>query len=53
VHWHGAAEGGEFTHVAIVPSATKGTADWMQPVTDDEYAGAGSGTPHEPNEARN
>lgn len=33
-HWHGATKDSWFTHVAI----TAGTPEWLEPVTDAEYA---------------
>jgi quercetin dioxygenase-like cupin family protein len=35
-HWHGAAPTGPMTHVAINIDAT---TNWLEPVTDEEYAG--------------
>lgn len=40
VHWHGATANSLFTHLAINPSASKGVADWLAPVTDEEYRAA-------------
>lgn len=40
VHWHGAAPDSLFTHLAINPNASKGVADWLDPVTDEEYQAA-------------
>jgi quercetin dioxygenase-like cupin family protein len=37
VHWHGATADSLFTHLAINPSVSQGVADWLQPVTDEEY----------------
>jgi quercetin dioxygenase-like cupin family protein len=37
VHWHGATADSLFTHLAINPSVSKGVADWLEPVTDEEY----------------
>jgi quercetin dioxygenase-like cupin family protein len=34
-HWHGAAKNSWFSHVAI----TAGTAEWLEPVDDEYYAG--------------
>jgi quercetin dioxygenase-like cupin family protein len=34
-HWHGAAQDGPMVHIAI---SIGGAADWMDPVTDQEYA---------------
>jgi quercetin dioxygenase-like cupin family protein len=36
-HWHGATPDSRFTHLAINPSASKGTVTWGAPVTDEEY----------------
>jgi quercetin dioxygenase-like cupin family protein len=36
-HWHGAAPDSEFTHIGISPNTQKGGADWLEPVTDEEY----------------
>ncbi|MGV0168146.1 cupin domain-containing protein [Furfurilactobacillus sp. WILCCON 0119] len=33
-HWHGATKDHWFTHLAI----TTGTAEWLEPVTDEAYA---------------
>jgi quercetin dioxygenase-like cupin family protein len=40
VHWHGATANSIFTHLAINPNASQGVADWLQPVTDEEYRAA-------------
>jgi quercetin dioxygenase-like cupin family protein len=32
-HWHGAKKDSWFTHIAI----TKGTAEWLEAVSDEEY----------------
>ena len=37
VHWHGAAPDSEFTHIAIGTQSSKGAAQWLEPVTDEEY----------------
>ena len=37
VHWHGAAPDSEFTHIAVGPQQSKGSAVWLEPVTDEEY----------------
>jgi quercetin dioxygenase-like cupin family protein len=37
VHWHGATPDSEFTHIAIGPNSGLGAADWLEPVTDEEY----------------
>jgi quercetin dioxygenase-like cupin family protein len=39
-HWHGAAPDTFMVHIAINPAANSdGGADWMEPVTDEQYAG--------------
>ena len=38
-HWHGAAADSGLAHIAITPNANKGAAEWLEPVTDEEYAG--------------
>lgn len=37
VHWHGATPDSEFTHIAIGPNSNLGAADWLEPVTDEDY----------------
>ena len=36
-HWHGAAKDSWFVHLAIEANAKAGPAEWMEPVTDEEY----------------
>jgi len=36
-HWHGAGPDSSFTHIGISPKASMGTANWISPVTDEEY----------------
>ena len=36
-HWHGAAPDSWFSHIAIMPNSQKGDAEWLEPVTDEEY----------------
>ena len=36
-HWHGAAPDSWFAHIAISTNAQKGNAEWLEPVTDEEY----------------
>ncbi|HMD88748.1 MAG TPA: cupin domain-containing protein [Anaerolineaceae bacterium] len=36
-HWHGAAKDSWFVHIAIEANAKAGPAEWMEPVTDEEY----------------
>ena len=39
-HWHGAGPHTYMVHIAISPAlSTGGQTDWMEPVTDEEYAG--------------
>lgn len=35
-HWHGAAVDNWLTHIAIEANAGRGTAEWLEPVTDEE-----------------
>ena len=40
-HWHGANPDSYMVYVAVSPAATTaGGTDWLEPVTDEEYAGA-------------
>ena len=36
-HWHGAAPDSWLVHIAIIANAPKGDAEWLEPVTDEEY----------------
>jgi quercetin dioxygenase-like cupin family protein len=36
-HWHGAAKDSWFTHLAISTNPQNGDAEWLEPVTDEEY----------------
>lgn len=36
-HWHGASPQTNVTHIAVGPNAEKGSAVWLQKVTDQEY----------------
>jgi len=36
-HWHGASPAGRFAHYAININTEKGIANWLEPVTDNEY----------------
>lgn len=36
-HWHGATADSWFAHLAIDADATAGPAEWLEPVTDEEY----------------
>ena len=37
-HWHGAGPDSGLTHIAISTNAQKGDAEWLEPVTDEEYS---------------
>jgi quercetin dioxygenase-like cupin family protein len=37
-HWHGGTPTTAMTHLAMQESLDGNTADWMEPVTDEEYA---------------
>jgi 4-carboxymuconolactone decarboxylase len=40
-HWHGASPAASMTHVALLENPSEGPATiWMEPVTEDQYAGA-------------
>ena len=40
-HWHGAGPDTYMVHIAISPAlSTEGQTNWMEPVTDEEYASA-------------
>jgi quercetin dioxygenase-like cupin family protein len=36
-HWHGAAKTTAMTHIAIQEQLDGKTADWLEPVTDEQY----------------
>jgi quercetin dioxygenase-like cupin family protein len=36
-HWHGASKDNEVTHLAINLNTEKGTVDWQEPVSDEQY----------------
>jgi quercetin dioxygenase-like cupin family protein len=40
VHWHGATADSIFTHLAINPNVSQGAANWLEPVTDEQYRAA-------------
>jgi len=40
VHWHGAAPDARFVHVGMSTQVRLGPAEWLGPVTDQEYADA-------------
>jgi quercetin dioxygenase-like cupin family protein len=37
-HWHGAAPDSWFTHIGITTNTHLGDAEWLAPVTDEEYS---------------
>lgn len=37
-HWHGAAAGSWFSHLAIEVPGTNGSNEWLEAVSDEEYA---------------
>lgn len=37
-HWHGAAPGNMMTHVAIQEADGTGYIEWLEPVSDEDYA---------------
>lgn len=39
-HWHGAAPGNSFSHIAIMPKRSENKTVWGGPVTETEYAAA-------------
>ncbi len=41
-HWHGAAADSWFSHLAIEVPGEDGSAEWLEPVSDDDYARCGS-----------
>jgi quercetin dioxygenase-like cupin family protein len=41
-HWHGAAPSTGMTHIAIQEALNGKVVDWMEKVTDDQYASAAS-----------
>jgi len=40
-HWHGAATNSAMSHIAVQEARDGKVVDWMEKVTDDEYAKAG------------
>ncbi len=38
-HWHGASPANAMTHVAILEELDGKNADWMEPVSDEQYGG--------------
>lgn len=37
-HWHGAAPDSWFSHVAIAVPAEGASNEWLEPVSDEDYA---------------
>jgi len=37
LHWHGASKDSSMSHIYILPNTEKGTVEWKEPVTDEEY----------------
>ena len=40
-HWHGATKDSWFSHIALSIPAEGATNEWLEPVTDEEYAKLG------------
>lgn len=36
-HWHGAARDSWFVHIAVMPDPEKGPAEWLEPVSEEDY----------------
>ena len=36
-HWHGAAKDSWFSHLAVEVSGVETSAEWLEPVTDEDY----------------
>ena len=47
-HWHGAAPATAMTHIAIVEQLDGKAVDWMEKVSDEEYAAAARPRAQEP-----
>jgi quercetin dioxygenase-like cupin family protein len=37
LHWHGASPDSQMTHIAISTRVGQGEAEWLEPVSDEEY----------------
>ena len=37
-HWHGAAPDSWFVHLSVETNVNAGPAEWLEPVTDEEYS---------------
>ena len=40
-HWHGAAANSWFSHLAVEVTGEETSAQWLEPVTDEEYGKLG------------
>ena len=38
-HWHGATRDSWFSHLSVETNVQLGAAEWLEPVTDEEYNG--------------
>lgn len=38
-HWHGAGPTTGMSHIAVVEAQNGSTTDWLEPVTEAQYAG--------------
>lgn len=38
LHWHGATKDSWFQHIALAVPAEGSSAEWVEPVSDEEYA---------------
>jgi len=41
-HWHGATPDNWLAHIAISTNAQRGDAEWLEPVTDEDYRQLGT-----------
>lgn len=44
IHWHGAAPNSWFSHLAIGTNVQNNQSTWLEPVDDEQYKAATSGT---------
>ena len=44
-HWHGAAAGAWFSHLAFITPGEGVSNEWLEPVTDEVYAALPERTP--------
>jgi quercetin dioxygenase-like cupin family protein len=42
-HWHGAAKDSWLVHLGVEADASKGPAEWLKPVSDEDYDKANEG----------